>query len=98
VTIARNGAEGWKLFREDPSRFDLVITDQTMPDMTGLTLARKMLGVRERIPILLCTGHGEVVPDGKIEKAGIRALVQKPVMKKELAETVRRALDKKKRS
>ena len=44
------------LFLKNPSRFDLVITDQTMPDMTGLTLAQKMLEVREELPIILCTG------------------------------------------
>ena len=93
VTVAANGTEAWNLFLEDPSRFDLVITDQTMPDMTGVTLAQKMLKVRKEMPIILCTGYSEMVSAEKAKEAGISAFVMKPVVKKELAETVRRVLD-----
>ncbi|HVN22378.1 MAG TPA: PAS domain S-box protein [Syntrophorhabdales bacterium] len=93
VTVAANGAEAWNLFLEDPSRFDLVITDQTMPDVTGLTLARKMLRVRKELPIILCTGYSEMVSPEKAKDVGICAFVMKPVVRKDLAETVRRVLD-----
>jgi CheY-like chemotaxis protein len=93
VTVAQHPTEAWNLFLEDPSRFDLIITDQTMPDITGLTLAQNMLRVREEMPVILCTGYSEMVSADKAKEAGIRAFVMKPVMKKELAETVRRVLD-----
>ena len=93
VTVAANAAQAWNVFREDPSRFDLVITDQTMPDLTGMMLAQKMLQVRIDTPIILSTGYSELVSAEKAKEAGIRAFVLKPVMKKELKKTIRRILD-----
>jgi nitrogen-specific signal transduction histidine kinase len=93
VTVAANGSEAWNLFLEDPSRFDLVITDQIMPDVTGVALAQKMLGVRKEMPIILCTGYSEMVSAEKAKELGICAFVMKPMVKKELAETIRRVLD-----
>ncbi len=94
VTVAANGSEAWSLFLEDPSRFDLVITDQTMPDVTGVALAQKMLGVRKEMSIILCTGYSEMVSAEKAREAGICEYVMKPMVKKELAETIRRVLDR----
>jgi signal transduction histidine kinase/ActR/RegA family two-component response regulator len=93
VTVAANGSEAWNLFLDDPTRFDLVITDQTMPDGAGLTLARRMLGVRKELPIILCTGYSETVSAEEAKEAGVREFLMKPVVKKELAEVIRRALD-----
>jgi PAS domain S-box-containing protein len=93
VTVTANGMDAWNLFRENPSRFDLVITDQTMPDLTGVKLAQKMLKARKDTPIILCTGYSEMVSAEKAKEAGISAFVTKPVVRKELAETVRRVLD-----
>jgi PAS domain S-box-containing protein len=93
VTTAQQGSEAWDLFVEDPFRFDLVITDQTMPAVTGVMLAQKMLEVRKNIPIILCTGHSDSVSADKAKDAGIRAFVMKPVTRKELAETIRGVLD-----
>jgi len=93
VTVAQHPKDAWNLFLEDPSQFDLIITDQTMPDVTGLTLAQQMLNVHKDIPIILCTGHSETASPEKAHEAGIRAFLMKPLMRKELAETVRRVLD-----
>ncbi len=93
VTVAQRGSEAWNLFLEEPSRFDLIITDQTMPDVTGITLAQKMLKVRGELPIILCTGYSETVSAETAQEAGICAFVMKPLMRQELAETVRRVLD-----
>ena len=93
VVTAKHGTEAWNLFLEDPSRFDLVITDQTMPDVTGMTLAQKMLGVRKEMPVVLCTGYSEMVSAEKATEVGISAFVMKPLLRKELAETIRRVLD-----
>ena len=93
VTVAKHPTDAWNLFLEDPSRFDLVITDQTMPDMTGITLAQKMLRVRKEMPIILCTGYSERVSAETAKEVGISEFVMKPVVKKELAEIIRRVLD-----
>ncbi|MGD0235747.1 MAG: response regulator, partial [Syntrophorhabdales bacterium] len=93
VTVARHPTDAWNLFLEDPSRFDLVITDQTMPGVTGVTLAQKMLGVRKEMPIILCTGYSQMVSADKAKEVGIREFFMKPMVKKELAETIRRVLD-----
>ncbi len=70
VTVAANGTEAWIVSLENPSRFDLVITDQTMPDMTGVTLAQKMLKTRDTA-IILCTGYSETVSAEKAQEVGI---------------------------
>ena len=74
VTVAKHPTDAWNLFLEDPSRFDLVITDQTMPDTTGVALAQKMLRVRKEMPIILCTGHSEMVSDERAKEVGISEL------------------------
>jgi two-component system, cell cycle sensor histidine kinase and response regulator CckA len=68
-----------------------------MPDMTGLTLAQNMLKKRKGLPIILCTGHSEAVSAEKAHEVGISAFAMKPLMRKELAETVRRVLDERQR-
>jgi two-component system, cell cycle sensor histidine kinase and response regulator CckA len=93
VTVTQHPKDAWDLFHTDPSQFDLIITDQTMPDVTGLTLAQQMLNLRNDIPIILCTGHSETASAEKAQEVGIRAFLMKPLMRKELAETVRRVLD-----
>lgn len=56
VTVRTDTIQALELFREQPDRFDLAITDQTMPHMTGADLTREMLGIRAQLPIILCTG------------------------------------------
>ncbi|HLO27211.1 MAG TPA: ATP-binding protein, partial [Geobacteraceae bacterium] len=97
VTVQLDGREALDLFRAGPERFDLVITDQAMPGMSGTELAREMTGIRADIPVILCTGFGHD-PDGAFspenrEAAGIRELALKPLDRAELAGTVRRVLD-----
>jgi PAS domain S-box-containing protein len=97
VTTARNGSEALKMFLDRPSGFDLVITDQTMPGITGVDLAEKMLEAREDFPIILFTGYSETVSPEKAKAAGIREFVMKPFTKREIAKTVRRVLDAEKK-
>ena len=86
------------VFRAQPDRFDLIITDQTMPQMTGDQLARKILSLRPDIPIILCTGMGPASIGGvNAETAraiGICEVLMKPVERIELALTIRRVLDR----
>lgn len=93
VTAANSGPEGWTKFEHDPHRFDLVITDHVMPEITGMRLAEKMLELRRDIPIILCTGYSEMVSAEKARAAGIREFLMKPLMIQELAYIVRRVLD-----
>ena len=97
VTVAKDPTEAWNLFLENPSQFDLVITDQTMPDVTGVTLAQKMLRVRKEMPIILCTGYSEMVSADKAKEVGICEFVMKPMVKKELAGTIRKVLEGRKK-
>ena len=85
VTALTDSTEALNLFSSDPSRFDLVITDQTMPKLTGLHLARKLLTIRNNIPIILCTGHSDSVSPQKAKEAGIKEFLMKPLGKQELA-------------
>lgn len=93
VIAIRETDEALKLFFTKPNMFDLVITDQTMPVMTGSELSQKLLQVRNDIPIILCTGFSESVDEDKARASGVRELVMKPFTTKEMAETIRRILD-----
>ncbi len=95
VTAVTKSTEALKLFSEDPGRFDLVITDQTMSELTGMRLAEELLKVRPDIPIILSTGHSENVDQETVKAAGIREFLMKPLNKQELAKTVRKVLDTK---
>jgi CheY-like chemotaxis protein len=73
--------------------FDLVITDMTMPHMTGVELTRELLKLDRRVRIILCTGFSQLVTAEKALDMGIRAFIMKPLVMQELAEAVRKALD-----
>ena len=92
VVTASNSLEALDVFRTQPNAFNLVITDQNMPRLTGMELAEKMLLIRPDIPIILCTGFTEVI-DGKDAKArGVQEFMMKPFSARQLAETIRRVL------
>jgi len=79
-------------FEASPAAFDLVITDQTMPQLTGLELATMIHRLKPDIPVILCTGYSDQVTPGKVETAGIAELVQKPMPPVQLAVVIRKAL------
>ncbi len=80
------------MFKERPGEFDLVITDQTMPQMTGVALARRLRTIRKALPVILCTGYSETLSGDVVDEVGIRELVLKPITRKEMMRAVRRAL------
>jgi CheY-like chemotaxis protein len=88
-----NSPEALKIFKENPERFDLVITDMGMPDMAGDELAKQIIQVRPDIPIILCTGHSDHMDENRALELGIRAFAMKPLTKSDLAKTVRKVLD-----
>jgi CheY-like chemotaxis protein len=92
--IARTSSlEALELFREQPGRFDLVVTDMTMPKMTGEKLAGNIIDIRPDIPIILSTGFSQTIIKQKNLSAGIKAIISKPVLKHEIADTIRKVLD-----
>jgi PAS domain S-box-containing protein len=95
VTISNDSIDTWEIFQKKPDAFDLLITDMAMPGLTGFDLAKKVLAIRQQMPIILCTGFSEVMDREKARAAGIGAFLVKPVTMRELAETVRKVLDDK---
>jgi two-component system, cell cycle sensor histidine kinase and response regulator CckA len=93
VTARTSSIEALEAFRANPDRFDLVITDFTMPNMTGLELTKELLKLRSDIPIILCTGYSEHVNEDKAKARGVRAFLMKPVVLGEIAKTIRKILD-----
>jgi PAS domain S-box-containing protein len=94
VTSRTSGVEALELFKAQPDRFDLVITDMTMPNMMGDKLARELMKIRPDIPIIICTGYSERITEEKAKRIGIKAFVMKPLVMKYLANTVRKVLDR----
>ena len=93
VTTRTSGIEALELFRKFPHRFDVVVTDQTMPQLTGTELAREILHIRPNIPIILCTGFGETTTRDIATSMGIRDYVMKPVIVTELLRTTRKIFE-----
>jgi CheY-like chemotaxis protein len=93
VTTRTSSMEALELFKAHPDRFDLVITDMTMPNMTGDNMAQEMMRIRGGIPIILCTGFSARIDEIKAKAMGIRAFVLKPIVKNDLARKIRMALD-----
>ncbi len=95
VETRTSSVEALALFSAQPNRFDLVITDMTMPFMTGDKLAKELLRIRADIPIVVCTGYSERIQDEQAKATGIRAFVMKPILMAKMAKAIRDALEKK---
>jgi len=93
VTAMTDSTAALNLFRSDPSQFDLVITDQTMPNIPGTELAKQLLQIKPDIPIILCTGHSSTIDEVKAQEIGIREYIMKPVTKAIISKLIRKALD-----
>ena len=94
--IARTSSiEALEAFRNNPQEFDLVISDMTMPNMTGKDLTKELMSIRSNIPIILCTGFSDQIDEHKAKAMGIRAFVMKPIVMGQIASTIREVLDKK---
>ena len=93
VVASTSSREALELFKKEPQKFDLVITDYTMPNLTGIDLATELLTVRADIPIILCTGHNDNVSPEIVRAAGIREFLMKPQSRDEIAQAIRRVLN-----
>ena len=94
VVAKTSSLDALEAFQEEPDKFDLVITDQVMPNMTGTQLAEELISIRSDIPIILCSGFPENVSPDQIEKIGIREFIAKPITRKEIGNIIRRVLGK----
>ncbi len=93
VETKTSPVEALELFRTDSEGFDLVITDMTMPHMTGDRLTNELLKIQPDIPVILCTGHSDKMNKEKAKESGIRFLVMKPATTRDMAETIRKVLN-----
>ena len=93
VTAFEDAREALVFFEKDPDRVDLIITDMTMPGMTGDSFAKAIKEIAPDIPIILCTGHSEKVVPETVSDIGVQEVMMKPVGYRDMATTVRRLLD-----
>ncbi|MBT3805651.1 MAG: PAS domain S-box protein [Desulfobacula sp.] len=94
VETATTPQDALERFSSNPDHFDLVITDMTMPQMTGVKLSEKLMAIREDIPIIICTGHSALVDEERAKDLGLAAYVMKPIDMLETAQTIRKVLEK----
>jgi len=93
VETKKNPVDALELFHSKPDWFDLVVTDMTMPYMTGDKLVEQILNISPDMPTILCTGFSEKISEEKAQELGIKAFVLKPLVKRDFAVTVRKVLD-----
>jgi CheY-like chemotaxis protein len=95
VTAFTSSIDALVAFKTNPHSFDLILSDMTMPNKTGIELAMEIKRTRPEIPFILCTGFSDQINEAKCEALGIQGLVMKPVISNVLAKTIRAALDSK---
>jgi PAS domain S-box-containing protein len=93
VTVATSSTTAYEIFSADPGRFDLIITDMTMPRMTGMDLAVKLTRVRPDVPIILCTGFSELITEENLRTCGVREIIMKPFLIHDLARVIGKTLE-----
>ena len=93
VTVRTSSTDALEAFRTQPDKFDVVITDMTMPNMTGDKLAAELIKIRPAIPVILCTGFSEMMSKEKTAALGIKGFLMKPVVMKDLSSIIRKVLD-----
>jgi len=93
TTLRTSSVEAFEAFKANPESFDLLVTDHTMPNMTGFELARKIHTIRKDLPVIVCSGFSEIVAVDKGRKHEISSFIMKPVLKTDLASAVRKAID-----
>ena len=94
VTTRTSSLDALEAFRAAPSRYDVLITDQTMPNLSGEALAREILRIRPDLPILLCTGFSHTMTEEKARELGIRKFLMKPLLRRDLVLAIQEVLGK----
>lgn len=93
VTGCTDGFRALEMFAADPDAFDIVVTDQTMPHLTGFEMASKLLSIRPDLPIIMTTGYSDQLQDMDLSAAGICVLLPKPLKMRRLAEVIREMMN-----
>jgi len=93
VTSRTSSIEALEAFRDSPDKFDLVITDMAIPNMSGDRLSAELTKIRSDIPVLLCTGFSETMSEEKAASLGIKGFLWKPIVMKDLAKKIREVLE-----
>ncbi len=93
VVVFQDGIQVLQAFEQDPDAFDLVITDMTMPKITGDKVATRILAIRPDLPVILCTGYSHKISSEEALLLGIRHYIEKPAVPMELVVAVRKSLD-----
>jgi CheY-like chemotaxis protein len=93
VTVRTSSIDALEVFRANPDNYDLVITDMTMPNMTGDKLAGELIKIRSYLPVILCTGFSETMSEEKAASLGIKGFLLKPIVMKDLSRKIREVLD-----
>jgi two-component system, cell cycle sensor histidine kinase and response regulator CckA len=93
VTTMTSSLQAWEAYKKDPEGFDLLITDMTMPQMTGVELSKNILSLRPDIPIILCSGFSELIDKEEAERIGIKEFLLKPVSKVDMSIAIRKVID-----
>jgi DNA-binding NtrC family response regulator len=96
IVTANSSSGALKLFNEKPNRFDLVITDYSMPGMSGIILSKSIHETNPKLPIILCTGFSDQLTQENMNVSGIKALIMKPYLMKDFATIIRHILDESK--
>ena len=92
VTLAKDGLKALELFRADPEKFDLAITDQAMPKMTGIQLLKELMKIRPNLPVVSVSGFSENISGENYREHGFKAFLMKPFLMRELNQVIRQAL------
>ena len=93
ITSKTDSVEALEVFKANPNDFDLIITDMTMPKMTGLQLTNEIKAVKTDIPVIICTGFSDQINEEISAELGIQGYVTKPVIKREIAQTIRDVIE-----
>jgi two-component system cell cycle sensor histidine kinase/response regulator CckA len=93
VTAMKSGVEALEIIKAVPDRFDIIITDFTMPKMTGAQLTKKIRTAGMTFPVILCTGYGEVISEQEAKELGIGDIIKKPIELDKIARSIRRLID-----
>lgn len=94
VTLISDSVKALEIFKQNPNNFDLVITDQTMPNMTGFELSKQILKIKKNIPIIICTGYSRILDIEKANNLGIKGFLMKPLVMSELSKEIEKILGK----
>ena len=92
VTGETQSVSALEKFKEDPEQFDVVVTDQTMPNLTGLSLAQELWKIRPDLPVIISTGFSEQITSDSVADLGFQTLLNKPYAGSELAKAIKQSL------